>query len=114
MAKGPSHRRAARAAPSAREFFYGASLSEAERELLPAARSLEGLQEEIAALRVRLHTAMRDHPEDFPLMVRGIGMLVRAVAAQYRLSPEARRDLADRLAALLNSLGDQLLPADGG
>lgn len=99
--------------PSLHEFFYGDCLTEAERELLPAARRLEGLEEEIAALRVRLHTAMREHPENFPLMVRGVSMLVRAVAAQYRLSPKARRDLADRLAAVINSLADQLLPADG-
>ena len=45
---------------------------------------------------------------------RLIALLVRAVATQYRLSPRARKDLADRMAAVLNSVGDQILPADGG
>jgi hypothetical protein len=44
----------------------------------------------------------------------GIALLVRAVATQYRLSPKARKDLADRMAAVLNSIGDQILPANGG
>ncbi len=37
---------------------------------------------------------------------------MRAVATQYRLSPKARKDLAERMAAVLNSVGDQILPAD--
>ena len=92
--------------------FYSDSLTEAERERLPAAREMEGLDEEIAVLRVRLMTALNDHPEDFRLLSQGVEMLVKAVAAQYRLSPKARRDLADHITNVLNSLGDQLLPAD--
>lgn len=38
---------------------------------------------------------------------------MRAVGARYRLSPKSRGDLADNLAATLNSLGDQLLPPEG-
>lgn len=92
--------------------FYAAALSEAEREQLKKARKLQGLEEEIALLRVRLQTALKEHPEDFPLLVAGVGMLVRAVATQYRLSPRARKELADRVSLVLNSLGDQLLPPD--
>lgn len=92
--------------------FYAGSLTEAERERLRAARELEGIEEEIAVLRVRLNSALEDNPEDMRLLMAGVGMLVRAVATQYRLSPKARGDLADSMAAVLNSLGDQLLPAD--
>jgi len=92
--------------------FYAVSLTESERERLPAARKMQGLEEEIAVLRVRLNTALGEHKEDFPLLVAGVGMLVRAVATQYRLSPKARKDLAHRMTLVLNSLGDQLLPPD--
>ena len=50
---------------------------------------------------------------DAQLSVKGLDMLVRAVGARYRLSPKSRNDLADNLAATLNSLGDQLLPPEG-
>jgi hypothetical protein len=40
-------------------------------------------------------------------------ILVRAVATRYRLSPKSRKNLADSLAATLNSLGNQLLPPEG-
>ena len=46
-------------------------------------------------------------------MLQGISMLVRAVATQYRLSPKARKDLADHLAATLNAVRDQLHPIGG-
>jgi hypothetical protein len=92
--------------------FYAGALTEAEREHLKAARKIEGLEEEVAVLRVRLLTALKERPDDYELMMAGVGMLVRAVATQYRLSPKARKDLADRMTAVLNSLGDQLLPAD--
>ena len=92
--------------------FYEDALTEAEQLALEAALKIEGLEEEIAVLRVKLRSAIKKHPEDLPLLTQGVGMLVRAVAAQYRLSPKARKDLGDRIALVLNSLGDQLLPAD--
>ena len=92
--------------------FYREAITEGERELFDAAGAVEGLQEEIAVLRTRLFTAVKEHPEDLRLLIYGVGMLVRAVAAEYRLSPKARRDLADHLAGVVNSLADQLVPAD--
>ncbi len=92
--------------------FYGGAMTEAERLELSAAYEIEGLEHEIAALRVRLKTAIGEHPEDLALMAQGVGMLVKAVSAQYRLSPKARKDLAASIAAVLDSVGDQLLPAD--
>ena len=100
-------------APVTHEAYYASAVTNAERPLLEAARSIEGLEEEIALLRVRLNTAAGKHPEDLRLLTHGIQTLVRAVATQYRLSPKARRVLADNMAAVLNSLGDQILPADG-
>lgn len=91
--------------------FYDAALTDTEKRYFRSARRLEGLAEEIAILRVKLRTAVTEHPDDLRLLTHGIDMLVKAVALQYRLSPRARKDLADHLTAVLNSLGDQLLPA---
>ncbi|MEO8457191.1 MAG: hypothetical protein ABI559_05205 [Chloroflexota bacterium] len=93
-----------------RRSFYTNALTEEERKRLPAALEVEGLDEEIAVLRVRLFSAMREEA-DLRLVTHGIDMLVKAVATQYRLSRRARKDLADKITTLLNSLGDQLLPA---
>ncbi len=87
-------------------------MTEAERIKLAEAQGIEGLADEIAVLRVRLFTAIQDKPADLKLLVHGVEILTRAVAAQYRLSPKARKDLADNFAAVLNSLADQLVPAE--
>ena len=95
-----------------RRNFYNDSLSETERIELKKAEKVENLGEEIAVLRVRLKAAIDEQPKDLRLIERGVGMLVRAVSAQYRLSPKSKKDLADSLAAVFNSLGDHILPPD--
>lgn len=92
--------------------FYSDAVDRAERLDLERAGELEGLDDEIALMRVRLKRAVEERPEDMHLLVRGMDVLVRAVGARYRLSPKSRKDLADNLAAALNSLGDQLLPEE--
>jgi len=92
--------------------FYHDSLSETEQIQLKDAAKVQNLGDEIAVLRVRLKTALDERPEDYALLARGVEMLTRAVATQYRLSPKARDDLADSLAAVFNSFGDHILPPD--
>ena len=104
---------AAERSPAAARNFYHGAVDQAERLDLERAQEIEGLDDEIALLRVRLKRAVEEHPEDVQLLVKGLDILVRAVGARYRLSPKSRKDLTDNLAATLNSLGDQLLPQEG-
>ena len=90
--------------------FYEKALSEAERRELPEARQIEGLDEEIAVMRVRLQQALRERPEDAQLISKGLDLLVKAVAAKYRLSPKARKDLSDSIAGVVNGIGAALCP----
>jgi hypothetical protein len=93
--------------------FFGDALSETERLLLEDAYDLEGLQHATALLWVKLRSAVAAEPRNLRLMLAGMNTLVRLAAAEYRISPKARRDLSDNLAAVLNSLGDLMLPPDG-
>ncbi len=93
-------------------------MSEAERLELSRAASVEGLADEIALLRAHLKRAVEASPrnakarKDLKVVTEGIETLLKAVSTQYRLSPRSSRDLAENMAAALNQLGDQLLPAD--
>ena len=110
-ARGPvaeSRGRRARRGPAER--FYEDALSEAEQALLPAARELEGLDAEIALLRVKIQTAVAEHPENLPLLLKGVALLVRAVAAQYRLSQRAEDDLYQSILGVLEGIGGVLQP----
>ncbi|HET9477018.1 MAG TPA: hypothetical protein VFP63_05990 [Dehalococcoidia bacterium] len=92
--------------------LYAESFDATQRAEYEQALAMEGLAEEIALLRVRLKAAAGDEKTDIRVLAHFMNALVRAVSAEYRLSPRARKDLADNVAAVLNSLGDQLLPAD--
>ncbi|MBI2908091.1 MAG: hypothetical protein HYX92_10615 [Chloroflexi bacterium] len=93
-----------------RKAFYAAALSEAERLLLSSAEDIEGLDEEIALLRVGLHRAIAEEPENVELRLKLINMVVRAVAARYRLSPKAEGDLSQHMAAVLRGIGGVMWP----
>ncbi len=90
--------------------FYDSALSEAERILLPEAMEVEGLEEEIAVLRVKLNSLIAQEPENMALVLRGMAMLTRAVATKYRLSKEAKENLADAIDSVLKEIGGALYP----
>lgn len=92
--------------------FYARALSEAERADFPAALAVEGLDEEIALLRLRLRRALAESPEDTALMFKGIDLLAKLVARRYRLPEAEKRDLEESLAAALRGFED--LMAAGG
>jgi hypothetical protein len=93
--------------------FYGSAVDEAERIALEEARELEGLDEEIAVLRMRLRKALDEHREDYALMLRGADLLVKAVVARYRLSKDAEEDLSDSIAGVVRGVGGLLMPEAG-
>jgi len=94
-----------------RGFFHSALTAHEQRDLVEAEK-IEGLDQEIAVLRVRLKTALSEQPPDLALVLRGFDLLVKAVAAQYRLSPRASKDLGARVVAAMKGFEDQLLPPD--
>jgi len=95
--------------------FYGGVVKEIEQ--LEAARELEGLDEEIAVLRVLLKNELqklKDDPDRLQFVTKSFDLLVKAVAARYRLSPKARRDLTESLEGVSRELGSQLYPEGFG
>jgi hypothetical protein len=85
--------------------FYARALSEAEQREFEAASEIEGIDGEIALLRLRLRETLSKHPEDMPLMLRGIELLVKAVSARYRLSKEDETNLSESIANVIRQVG---------
>lgn len=90
--------------------FYGSALDAAERIELAAASEVTGLDEEIAVLRTKLRSVLAGHPEDLALMLRGVELLVKAVSARYRLSPEAGKNLTENIEGVVRGVGELLAP----
>ena len=90
--------------------FYGSALDAAHQTTLKYAANVEGLDKEIALLRLKLRDALEEGPESFQLMVRGMELLVKLVSARYRLSKKAEKDIASSAANVLRGLAVQLFP----
>ena len=93
--------------------FYADVLSEASRARLETARELEGIDEEIALLRIKLRDVMAQNPEKVELMYKGMDMLMKAVTTRYKLSPKSKDDLNDSIVGVINGIGRELWPEGG-
>jgi len=99
-----------KAKKKAAEAFYAQALSQAEQVELSQARDVEGLDEEIALLRLRLKEMLSEHPENMLLLLRAIELLVKAVGMRYRLSKDAKENLTDAITGVLKEVGGAILP----
>lgn len=71
------------------------------------ALNVEGLDQEIALLRVYIHNAVAEGA-DLADIAKGMDILVRAVSAQYRMSQRAKDSLTNAIADVLENLGTQM------
>ena len=94
--------------------FYEEALSEAERLDLSRAQRLEGIDDEIALLRVRLLGYARKHPEKLEVLMKGVALLSRAVAVRYRLSPKSQQDLTASIVGVVEGVGRGMGMGDFG
>ena len=83
----------------AKRGFYKRALSQAEQASLGDALQVEGFDEEIAALRLRLRSVIKEYPADLALMLRGMDVLRRLVASKYGLSRGDQKALDSAFAA---------------
>lgn len=97
---------------AADESFYASALTEAERPTFEQSLKVEGLDEEIALLRLRLRGAVSERGEDeFKLMQGGVRLLVQALLARHRLSPKQAENLSEAMTNVLEEFGEVLREA---
>lgn len=84
--------------------FYGRALDEAERLELEEARGIEGLDEEIAMLRVKLRELMVTEPERFDLQLKTVNTIARLVTTRYNITKEQKRSLKEAIAKVLTEI----------
>lgn len=94
--------------------FYGKALDEADRDDLADAAQVEGLDDEVAVLRLMLRHLLQEHPDEFKLQLDTVDMLVKTLHARYQLSNEQKNRLKDAMLKVLTEvavpLGIKFLP----
>jgi len=92
-------------------------MTEAERLSLAEAMEVEGVDQEIALLRLRLRSAIKDKREDLAredlaLMFKGIELLARVVATRYGLGKTGREEVQEALVAAFTDLKQAMSAGD--
>jgi hypothetical protein len=91
-------------AKSQKRGFYSQALDEAEQIELEEARGIEGLDEEIAMLRLRLRDILVTEPERLDLHIRMAEVIARMVKTRYHISKEQKKSLKQAIAKVLTEI----------
>ena len=87
--------------------FYSKVLDEVERLDLELAQGVEGVDDEIALLRVKIKSILGSDPENVRLIMEATNTLARLVRTRYNITKEQKKGLKE---AIGNVLKDIALP----
>ncbi|MBI4303312.1 MAG: hypothetical protein HY665_03105 [Chloroflexi bacterium] len=84
--------------------FYSKVLDEAEQADFELATGVEGIDEEIALLRVKIKSLIEHDPENIRLIMQAINALARLVTTRYNISKEDKKGLKEAIATVLKDI----------
>jgi CRISPR/Cas system CSM-associated protein Csm2 small subunit len=94
--------------------FYSLALEEAEKLELEEASDIEGIDEEIALLRVKLRELLEEQPDRIDLHFEAANIIARLVKTRYQISKEQKRSLKEAIQKVLTELAVPMGVALGG
>jgi len=87
--------------------FYSKVLDEVERLDFELATGVDGIDDEIALLRVKIKSVLEHDPENIRLIMQATDALAKLVKTRYNISKEDKKGLKE---AIANVLRDIALP----
>lgn len=84
--------------------FYSRALSEAEGIEIEAASQVEGIDEEIALLRVKLRELIENQPDRVELHFEAANTIARLVRTRYQISKEQKKSLKEAITKVLTEV----------
>ena len=87
--------------------FYSKILDEAEQLDFELAAGVDGIDDEIALLRVKIKSILENDPENIKLIMQATNTLSRLVKTRYNITREQKKGLKE---AIGNVLRDIALP----
>lgn len=94
--------------------FYERALDASDRDLLEEARTVEGLDDEVAVLRVLIYRLMEEYPADPKQLQAGIRLLVQALTARHRLTGREAQTLTETATDLFEQFIAAFTSGDSG
>ena len=89
---------------SAKRGLYSRALDEAESLDFELAQGVEGIDDEIALLRVKIKSLLENDPENVKLIMAATNALARLVMTRYRISANQKKALSNAIGNVLKGL----------
>jgi len=84
--------------------FYTKVLDEAERLDFELASGVEGIDDEIALLRVKIKSILEHDPENVKLIMQATNALERLIRTRYKITKEQRKGLKEAIGNVLREV----------
>ncbi|MDH4291451.1 MAG: hypothetical protein OEV56_02435 [Dehalococcoidia bacterium] len=84
--------------------FYSRALDEAEKFELEEASHIEGIDEEIALLRVKFRELLKEQPERIDLHFEAANIIARLVKTRYQITKEQKKSLREAIQKVLTEV----------
>lgn len=84
--------------------FYSRALDEAERLELEEASQVEGIDEEIALLRLKLRELVEHEPDRIDLHFQAANTIARLVRTRYQITKEQKKSLKEAVTKVLTEV----------
>ena len=84
--------------------FYAEVLDEAERMNLESASDVNGIDDEIAVLRVKIKSLLEKDPENLKLIMQATNTLAGLVKTRYKISAEQKKGLKEAIANVIKDI----------
>ena len=84
--------------------FYAKVLDEAERLDFEMASGVNGIDDEIVLLRVKIKSILEHDPENVKLIMQATNALERLIRTRYKISKEQRKGLKEAIGNVLREV----------
>lgn len=84
--------------------FYSRALTEAEQLEMDEAVYVEGIDQEIALLRIRLRDLVESSPDRIDLQLEAANTIARLIRTRYQISQEQKKSLKESIHKVLTEV----------
>jgi len=102
MSKKPEKKETPEKAPG--PGFYGERLDQPAQAAFEKARAVEGLDDEIALIRIKLRELMASDPGRLDLFLKSADTIARLVSARHRMTGRQKQSLKEAITKVLTEI----------
>jgi hypothetical protein len=88
--------------------FYAKVLKEAEQLDFEATADMDGINDEIDILRVKIKSLLASEPDNIKLLIAAEGMLTKMVKARHSLNGKEETSLGEAIKNIMRDIGTPL------